>query len=164
MIYCGNEVCRKWNPFRDHNCTEWRPSEPCGFTYKVHDKKPSPEVPVGFGGGRLPENFDEPICSIKFTKSSGGGVKGDSGKDRWDLLPWAETEQVVKVLTFGAKKYDDNNWQKVTEKPRYIAAAFRHIIARVKGEHMDQETGLPHLAHAVCCLLFLLWHDTNGGE
>lgn len=150
MIFCDTKECYWHNPLAEHNCYNWNPKETCGFTLKSYT------VPA----------HDTSIRSSlsELLESAGGGVKADSGKDRWDLLPWEQVEQVVKVLTFGAKKYDDNNWQKVTEKPRYIAAAFRHIIARVKGEHMDQETGLPHLAHAVCCLLFLLWHDTNGGE
>lgn len=41
------------------------------------------------------------------------GVKYDEGKDRWDLLPFAQVRKVVKILTFGASKYSPNNWQKV---------------------------------------------------
>lgn len=92
------------------------------------------------------------------------GIKHDQGKDRWDLLPCREVEQVVKILTLGAAKYDDHNWQLVVAaKPgRYIAAAFRHIVAWIKGERDDPESGRPHLAHAICCLLFLLWKDNEG--
>ena len=91
------------------------------------------------------------------------GRKDDTGKPRWDLLPWAEVEQVVKVLTFGAVEYGDYNWQKVVaEKPsRYFAALHRHVVAWRKGEKNDPKSGKSHLAHAVCCLLFLMWHDRN---
>ncbi len=89
------------------------------------------------------------------------GNKFDSSKPRWDLLPWNELEEVVKVITFGAAKYSDNNWKKVSPKERYLAAAFRHLSARAKGNQKDPETGLPHLAHCICCLLFLMWHDHN---
>ncbi|MCU7521636.1 MAG: hypothetical protein HF312_15575 [Ignavibacteria bacterium] len=88
------------------------------------------------------------------------GKKYDAGKDRWDLLPFAQVRQIVKVLTFGAAKYEPNNWQGV-EKERYIAAAFRHLTAWIDGERCDPESGIHHLAHAACNLLFLLWQDDN---
>jgi len=34
--------------------------------------------------------------------------------------------------------------------------AFRHMYAFADGEDMDKETGLSHLAHARCCMAFLL--------
>lgn len=88
------------------------------------------------------------------------GVKYDQDKDRWDLVPWTEFKQVVKVLTHGATKYAPENWQKV-ENPRnrYFAAAQRHFTAWREGEIIDPDSGLPHLACAICCLLFLMWFD-----
>ena len=88
------------------------------------------------------------------------GKKFDDKKLRWDLLPYAEVEDVVKILTHGAKKYGDENWKLVSKgRGRYLAAAMRHIVAWKKGEIVDRDTGVSHLAHAVCCLLFLMWID-----
>jgi hypothetical protein len=104
---------------------------------------------------------------LKCLTSKGGeiielvGRKFDGDKLRWDLLPWREVEQVVKVLTFGLRKYDADNWKQVEPKTRYVAAAFRHLCAWIKGEKPDPETGVNHLAHAICCLLFLLWKDNE---
>jgi hypothetical protein len=85
------------------------------------------------------------------------GVKYDAEKLRWDLLPMAPVEQVVGVLTYGAKKYDDENWRKVdNQRSRYYAAAMRHIVAWWLGERDDPESGFHHLAHAMCCLIFLM--------
>lgn len=93
------------------------------------------------------------------------GVKHDQEKPRWSLLPWNEIEEVVEVLTLGSEKYEDDNWKRVPEaKDRYISAAMRHFKARVEGEFFDKETKKSHLAHAVCCLLFLMWHDDNPPE
>lgn len=90
------------------------------------------------------------------------GTKHDAGKARWDLLPMAEVAQVVDVLTDGAVKYAPDNWMAVpTPRERYFAAAMRHISAWWTGERLDPESGRHHLAHAVCCLLFLMWHDVN---
>lgn len=88
------------------------------------------------------------------------GKKLDSGKRRWSLVPWSPMGLVVDVLEFGARKYAVNNWQKVPDaKQRYVDAAARHIIARLTGELLDTESGLPHLAHAACCCLFAIWFD-----
>ncbi len=85
------------------------------------------------------------------------GRKNDDGKDRHDLIPVSALEQIVKVLNFGAAKYDDHNWTKVPNlDARYYAAAQRHLTAWRKGELVDADSGLPHLAHAGCCILFLL--------
>ncbi len=85
------------------------------------------------------------------------GKKYDEGKLRWDLLPIKAVEEVVKVLMFGAAKYGDDNWQKLDElEPRYYAASMRHLASWRQGETLDEDSGLPALAHAVCDLLFLL--------
>lgn len=90
------------------------------------------------------------------------GRKDDLNKLDWLLLPFPQLEIVVKVLEFGARKYGINNWKHVHyPKPRYLKAAMRHLIARINGQRIDEESGLPHLAHCVCCLLFLLWFDDN---
>jgi hypothetical protein len=88
------------------------------------------------------------------------GIKHDSGKQRWDLLSWRGVSEVVDVLTHGAEKYGENNWQQIANpRNRYFAAAQRHLIAYWEGEKRDKESGCSHLAHAICCLLFLLWFD-----
>ena len=93
----------------------------------------------------------------------GEGYKHDGGKPDWSLLPLDVVEDVVRVLTVGAQKYARDNWQRVPDgRNRYFAAALRHLTARQAGEVDDPETGLPHLAHAMCCLVFLAWHDRRA--
>jgi hypothetical protein len=86
----------------------------------------------------------------------GPGRKFDSEKLRVDLLPIGALLEVAEVVTYGAKKYDENNWQNVRPVSRYYGAALRHLWARARGETHDPESGLPHLAHAACCILFML--------
>jgi hypothetical protein len=84
------------------------------------------------------------------------GKKFDDDKLRWDLLPLKPIEDVVKVLTFGAKKYGPENWRKVEDGvDRYYAACMRHIVAHKMGEKNDPESNLSHLAHAICNLIFM---------
>jgi hypothetical protein len=92
------------------------------------------------------------------------GVKLDSGKDPWDLLPLRALTEVVRALGHGARKYGRWNWRKVSRlQERYQAAAMRHVVSAQLGEVRDSESGLPHLAHAICCLLFKL-EDTLQHE
>lgn len=97
---------------------------------------------------------------LKEFKPKGQGRKDDGSKLRYSLLPSGTVNQVVQVLEFGSKKYADNNWQKVdNSRTRYYDAAMRHIDAWFNGDLKDAETGLHHLAHAICCLMFLMWFD-----
>ena len=90
------------------------------------------------------------------------GKKHDQEKPRTDLLPPVALEEIAKVLSFGASKYADHNWRLGFKYSRLIGAALRHIFAFSKGEDKDPETGLSHLAHAACCILFLLDHTILG--
>lgn len=91
------------------------------------------------------------------------GIKHDSQKARWDLVPWGAMIEVVYVLTHGAEKYSPDNWRQVPEhRRRYLAAALRHVVAWATGEIHDKETGRHHLAHAVCCLMFLIAREGEG--
>ena len=93
------------------------------------------------------------------------GVKFDNDKPQWSLMQWKALSQVVDVLTYGAKKYAPDNWKKVPNaRQRYLDAGFRHFTAYAAGEKNDSETGLSHLAHAMCCLLFLLAFDLGEGN
>jgi hypothetical protein len=70
--------------------------------------------------------------------------------------------EVIEVLEMGAAKYSPDNWKYVANsEQRYYDAAMRHIMARQSGEINDPESKRPHLAHALCCLTFWLWHDLN---
>lgn len=90
------------------------------------------------------------------------GTKYDEGKNRWDLLPLAQIEKVVKVITFGATKYGPENWKSLADpQGRYFAAAMRHLVAYRQGSKLDHESGLPHLAHAITNIVFLMWFDDN---
>ena len=87
-----------------------------------------------------------------------GGKKHDEGKLRYDLMPPFAEAEVIRVLTFGADKYGPDNWRLVDQaQQRYLAAAMRHLAAYRQGsDTRDDESGLHHLAHAACCLLFLI--------
>jgi hypothetical protein len=83
------------------------------------------------------------------------GLKFDTGKTPFELLSTTWLVGVSQVLAFGAQKYAAHNWRKGMQHSRLIGAALRHIFAYLNGEDHDPETGLCHLHHASCCLMFL---------
>jgi hypothetical protein len=102
-----------------------------------------------FHAGNMVNQSEQPLAMV--------GNKFDSGKPRMDLIPPHAEKMLAEVLTFGAAKYGPENWRMVPDlRSRYIAAAMRHINAWRIGEENDQETGLPHLAHAMCNLAFIV--------
>ena len=128
------------------------------------------EVPHPFDTHRYPpmvgrddawiRNQERIMEKDKVTLAEGVGAKHDGGKLRYSLLPKGTITEVLKVLEFGAKKYAPDNWMKVDNaQTRYYDAALRHITAWHEGEKFDQETGVSHIAHALCCLHFLMWFE-----
>jgi hypothetical protein len=111
---------------------------------------------------------EEPPCYqpvvYKMDIANGKGTKNDKDKVRLDLIEPEFIEGLGKVLTMGAKKYSDNNWQNNLETKRIFAALFRHLIAYRKGEKIDPESGLPHLYHMACNLMFLDYYDRKEAD
>lgn len=106
--------------------------------------------------------------------SVGGGGEArrlDAGKLRFDLIPQEWEEELARVLTRGAEKYEDDNWQKSIGKPesakwrkRCLASLRRHLSAWQKGEQLDPEIGTRHLAQVACNALFLMTYDIKEAK
>ena len=89
-------------------------------------------------------------------------TKFDSGKPPVGLVDPHFILEVARVLQFGSEKYAPHNWRKGMEWSRIYDAAQRHLLAWASGEETDDESGLNHLAHAACCLMFLLSYSKTG--
>ncbi len=87
------------------------------------------------------------------------GRKDDQGKLPYDLIAPEVLESLAKVLAFGAKKYAPRNWENGMDWSRVFSALQRHMWAWWKGESTDPETGFSHLAHAACCIMFLVAYE-----
>lgn len=112
--------------------------------------------------------------------------KYDDGKLDILLVEPCLIEAVATVGGYGAKKYslyDDDgnlvesgrsNWKRAFNEPdgptRYMNALLRHLLAVQKGEFVDAESGLPHMAHAAWCCMAVLYGQelekkaNNGGK
>jgi hypothetical protein len=108
-----------------------------------------------------PLNQDQLDNLKQLTKSlkalpTGTALKFDTDKLPLNLLSTEAMNQTAAVLAFGAQKYAAHNWRAGFAWSRPLAAAMRHITAFNDGEDCDPESGLSHLAHAACCIMFLL--------
>jgi hypothetical protein len=92
------------------------------------------------------------------------GVKHDQEKPDMSLLSSIALVEVAKVMTFGKTKYSAHNWRGGFKWSRVLSAAMRHLVAYIGGEDKDPETGLSHLAHCACCVLFLLEFEKTKPE
>ena len=90
------------------------------------------------------------------------GTKYDENKVRLDLFPGDSLFAISEILTFGAKKYADRNWEKGMKWSRPFGALMRHMWAWWMGENFDKETGKSHLWHAGCCIVFLIAYEARG--
>ena len=93
--------------------------------------------------------------------SSSPGLKNDGTKSRVDLLDPDFLLAVGDALRFGAEKYKEHggssNWRRGIHISRLVASALRHLLAIMRGEDTDSDSGLPHTAHLGCCVQFIHW-------
>lgn len=87
--------------------------------------------------------------------SNGTGLRYNEGKLRYDLIHPKSIEGLVSVLTVGANKYAERNWENGMKWSNVIASLKRHLSAIESGEDYDKETGLLHADHLQCNAHFL---------
>lgn len=92
------------------------------------------------------------------------GTKKDEGKERFDLIPSEALFSLARILTFGAEKYEDRNWERGILYGRVFAALQRHLWRWFMQQDVDEETGESHMAHALCCIVFLVTYEARGGN
>ena len=94
--------------------------------------------------------------SSPITEDKDQSAKADKGKLELSLVNPELVKAVAEVRMYGTEKYGDSeNWRKVEPK-RYIDALYRHLLAYIEGNEVDEESGLSHLAHMACNISFLL--------
>lgn len=103
---------------------------------------------------------DKENLSEALAKLDNKALRHNQGKVDWSLLPTEPLEEIIKVLEFGKKKYAAWNWAngnglswlETTNSLR------RHLYAWLRGEDNDPETGLSHISHVACNVIFLLYY------
>jgi len=94
----------------------------------------------------------------------GSGARYNDNKPAFDLIPLCTLEDEARVWDYGRKKYASWNWAKGMSWSVPLACALRHLAAFQRGEDLDPESGLPHLAHAMCNLRMLTLYSRTYKE
>lgn len=86
-------------------------------------------------------------------------LRYDEGKTDWTLLDFPSIEPAVKVMTYGAKKYERDNWKNKLDDPRqHLRCAMRHLISIIQGQETDPESGERHSGHVICNMMMYNYH------
>lgn len=91
-------------------------------------------------------------------------VRYNKKKHKWSLVPFSALEGMVRVLEFGAEKYEIDNWKKGLPYTEVCESLMRHLFAFLEGEDNDYESGLHHVDHLLANALFLSWLIENKPE
>jgi len=80
----------------------------------------------------------------------GSGARFNDGKPDFSLIPLCTLEDEARVWAYGKRKYAAWNWAKGMQWSVPLGCIMRHLAAWQRGEDIDPESGLPHLAHVSC--------------
>lgn len=94
----------------------------------------------------------------------GSGARYNDGKLDFSMLPFETLQDELRVWMHGEKKYARWNWLKGMPWSVPFASMMRHMMAWQAGEENDPESGLPHLAHAMCNLRMLTYYRDHYPE
>lgn len=92
------------------------------------------------------------------------GLRYNDGKLPWHLVDFQALEPMVRVLEYGASKYDPHNWKQGMPHAEIADCLLRHLFAWIHGEDNDQESGLSHLGHVLCNAMFLTYNVKHHPE
>lgn len=82
------------------------------------------------------------------------GLRYNDGKLKWSYVNFEALEPMVRVLMFGAQKYEPFNWQKGLDRQEILESMQRHLAALFDGETNDKESGISHMGHIMCNAMF----------
>ena len=110
-----------------------------------------------------PRDYESPTEEIKEEEKEeiedllkAAEAKHDTGKIQMSLVPSQIIKDIAAVRMYGTNKYKSPaNWITV-EKQRYIDALLRHLYEYLDDNNaIDEESGLPTIAHVACNIAFL---------
>jgi len=114
-------------------------------------------------GAGNPQPSGAGIGDINST-AKGSGARYNGGKPDFSLIPLVTLEDEASVWAYGKQKYAAWNWAKGMPWSAVLASAMRHLSKWQAGEDIDDESGLPHLAHAMCNLRMLTLYSKTYPE
>lgn len=88
-------------------------------------------------------------------------LRYNKNKVEWGLVDWKSLEPMVRVLMYGAEKYEIDNWKKGQDLKSLSSCLMRHLVAFMDGEDNDPESGESHLGHILCNAMFMIHSQAN---
>ena len=89
----------------------------------------------------------------------------NEGKLDWTLLDFEALEPLVKVMTYGAKKYERNNWKLPCDNEiEPLQSAMRHLISLISGEETDAESKELHSGHIMANMMFWNYRKNHKND
>ena len=85
----------------------------------------------------------------------------NDGKPKWSLVYYPAIEDMIRVLEFGCKKYDKNNWKKPMNREEILESIQRHLAKLFEGEEIDSESLEHHISHIMARCMFYFYHSKN---
>jgi len=82
----------------------------------------------------------------------------NEGKPQWSLVHYGSLIPMIRVLEFGAAKYERENWKKGLNLKEILESMQRHLAALMDGEEFDSESGISHMGHIQCNAMFYNYH------
>jgi len=92
------------------------------------------------------------------------GLRFNDNKLKWSYVHFASLEPMVRVLEFGARKYEPFNWQKGLKKDEILESMMRHLVKLMDGEMNDPESNLHHIGHILCNAMFYSYFTLKDNE
>lgn len=89
---------------------------------------------------------------IRKENMSTTGKKFDAGKPDMTHVPIEAMYAMAEAFTYGAKKYEADNYREGLFVRRQIAAALRHIYQFLDEGNIDAESGCKHIGSALASL------------
>lgn len=104
-------------------------------------------------------------CQVGYECRNKEATHLDEGKTALQyVLVFKGLDEVAKVGEFGAKKYGQFNYKSGSSYMRFLGSCSRHLAAFIRGEDVDSESGLSHLAHLIFdCLMLMDWIEHKVG-
>ena len=97
-------------------------------------------------------------------RSETGSLRYNTGKPMMSLVTPDFILGMASVLTMGAKKYGERNWELGNKTSVPYDSAMRHLLTWRSGESLDAESGEHHLFHAAVNLMMCWYYEQNFSD
>lgn len=93
--------------------------------------------------------------------SDDNAMRFNAGKPPVSLIAPRALLEIARVYELGVRKYARDDWRKGMSWNSVLDSLLRHVLYFEQGQDFDEESGLPHMAHAAWNAITLLeyMHD-----